>query len=241
METYIGCSGYYYNHWKGLFYPEDLPKRKWLIYYSEHFNTVEINNTFYRMPEEKSIKNWYSITPANFIFSIKGLRFITHLKKLSVDNLLLDSLNQFQHIAGKLEEKTGPVLWQLPGNFKLNLAKLEKFCSVLSTEFQHVFEFRNETWFIEPVYDILKNYDHVICIVSGPDKVPEVVKAISETSYIRFHGKNSWYSGNYRNEDLIEWKEKLRNIHAGKLFAYFNNDANAYAINNGRYFASLFV
>jgi uncharacterized protein YecE (DUF72 family) len=105
METYIGCSGYYYNHWKERFYPESLPKKQWLVFYAEHFNTVEINNTFYRLPEEKSVKNWYSITPSQFVFAVKGYRYITHIKKLIVDDASLEYLNKFEHLAGVLHKK----------------------------------------------------------------------------------------------------------------------------------------
>jgi uncharacterized protein YecE (DUF72 family) len=240
MEKYIGCSGYYYNHWKSLFYPEDMPRNKWLIYYAEHFNTVEINNTFYKMPDEKSVKNWYSVTPADFVFAVKGFRFITHLKKLNADNIFIDYLNRFQQTAGLLKEKTGPLLWQLPGNFGKNIPKLEKFCSLLSIDFHHVFEFRNETWFTPEVYELLKKYKHGLCIISGPASNPEGIKITSEIAYIRFHGENSWYRDSYSNEALQDWKNKLDNVGADKLFAYFNNDMNAYAVKNGRYFASLY-
>jgi uncharacterized protein YecE (DUF72 family) len=241
MEKFIGCSGFYYNHWKGLFYPENLPKKEWLVYYSEHFNTVEINNTFYRMPEEKALKNWHEITPVNFKFSVKGYRFITHMKKLSVDDTLIDFLERFQYTTAMLKEKLGPVLWQLPGNFKMNKEKLERFCSVLSSEFSHVFEFRDKTWFTQEVFDVLAKYKYGLCIVSAPDKTPEILKLTSDTAYVRFHGKGSWYSDNYSDEDLQEWKNKLENISPDRMFAYFNNDMNAYAVNNGRYFASLFA
>src|SRR5665647_2644372 len=167
MKKYIGCSGFYYNHWKGPFYPQDLSKSKWLPFYAEHFNTVELNNTFYRMPEEKAVKNWYAVTPANFIFAVKGYRYISHLKKLSIDAESLQSLEQFYRIAGLLKEKLGPVLWQLPGGFAVNIPKLEKFCSVLSTEFKNVFEFRNVSWFTQGVYDVLEKYSIGLCIVSG--------------------------------------------------------------------------
>lgn len=240
MEKYIGCSGYYYNHWKGLFYPEDMPRNKWLIYYAQHFNTVEINNTFYKMPDEKSVKNWYSVTPSDFVFAVKGFRFITHQKKLNTDDIFIDYLNRFQQTTGFLKDKTGPILWQLPGNFGKNIPKLEKFCSLLSTDFHHVFEFRNETWYTPEVYDLLEKYRHGLCLISGPASVSGIVKNTSDIAYIRFHGENSWYRDNYSNEALQAWKNKLDNLGAEKLFAYFNNDMNAYAVNNGRYFALIY-
>ncbi|HAH23801.1 MAG TPA: DUF72 domain-containing protein [Prolixibacteraceae bacterium] len=240
METLIGCSGYYYNHWKGLFYPPTLPKKKWLSYYSEHFNTVEINNTFYKMPEEKTLRNWYELTPPNFVFSLKGFRNITHLKKLSYDATLLDSLDQFLHTAAALKDKSGPILWQLPPSLKVDIPKLEKFCSLLSHDFQHVFEFRDVSWWTQEVYDVLEKYKHSLCIVSAPGKIPEVIMTTSETAYVRFHGKGSWYNDNYSNEDLQSWKQRLEPIPAQRLYAFFNNDTNAYAVGNALYLASLY-
>lgn len=241
MEIHIGCSGYYYNHWRDLFYPEDLPKKNWLVYYSGHFNTVEINNTFYRMPLENTVKNWYSITPKSFTFSIKAYRYFTHLRKLIIDNAFRQNLHQFMKLAGLLKEKAGPVLWQFPAGFKVNLSRLESLCRILPGDFRHVFEFRNETWFDDTVYDILEKYKHSICIVSGPGNVPRVIKTTSPVAYIRFHGEGSWYSDNYSNEALESWKEALAGLNPSELWAYFNNDANAYAVNNARYLASLYV
>jgi uncharacterized protein YecE (DUF72 family) len=241
MELFIGCSGYYYNHWKGLFYPEDLPKKQWLIYYSRYFNTVELNNSFYMMPRESSFKNWYDITPANFVFSVKGYRFFTHRKKLVIDDSFKELLNTFQNLAGILKEKAGPVLWQFPRNFAADNDKLENFCRLLSRDFQHVFEFRNESWFSNDIYEILDHYDFSLCIVSSPASQPYIFQNTSKVAYIRFHGEGSWYNDNYSNESLISWKEKLSSIKAEKLYAYFNNDANAFAVNNGKYFTSLFT
>jgi uncharacterized protein YecE (DUF72 family) len=241
MKKLIGCSGYYYKHWIGLFYPDDLPKNKWLIYYADHFKTVEINNTFYRMPDEKAVRNWYAITPADFVFAVKGYRYFTHLKKFNTDDEFKDNLCKFQHIAGLLKEKAGPLLWQLPRNFTVNTEKLEKFCSLLSTGFQHVFEFRNEGWFKQEVYDILSKHNHALCIVSGPSGVPKVIVTTTRFAYIRFHGEGSWYNDNYSEESLRQWKTKLENTRVSDIYAYFNNDINAYAISNAKYFRQLFL
>ena len=240
MKTYIGCSGYYYNHWKGRFYPPTLSKKQWLVFYAQHFNTVEINNTFYKMPVEKTLQNWYDITPADFVFSLKGFRYITHQKKLSYDNDLLDYVDQFLRTASTLKEKSGPILWQFPGSFKMNIPKLEKFCTLLSHDFDHVFEFRDVSWFTLGVYEVLEKYRHSLCIVSAPGNIPEVFKATSPTAYVRFHGKFSWYNDLYNEQDLQWWKRELELLPAQKLYAFFNNDTNAYAINNGLFLASLF-
>lgn len=240
METFIGCSGYYYNHWKGPFYPATLPKKQWLSFYAQHFNTVEINNTFYKMPQEKTLRNWVELTPPDFVFSLKGFRNITHLKKLAYDATLLDDLNQFLHTAAALKDKSGPILWQLPPSLKMDIPKLEKFCSLLSHDFQHVFEFRDVSWWTQEVYDVLEKYRHCLCIVSAPGKIPEVIKATSETAYVRFHGKNSWYDDNYSDEDLNLWKQQLELLPVQKMYVFFNNDINVYSVYNGQYLASQF-
>jgi uncharacterized protein YecE (DUF72 family) len=239
MQVHIGCSGFHYDHWREKFYPEDLAKTKWLEYYAGHFKTVEINNSFYRMPTEKTVKNWYSVTPEKFIFSVKGPQYITHRKKLSVDEPMQSYLTQFQKIVSFLGEKTGPILWQLPGYYNPNPQKFEIFCKLISKDFDHIFEFRNDKWFNNEIYNILQKYGLGLCIVSSP-KVQGVVKATSETAYIRLHGKGSMYSDNYSDQDLVEWKNKLVKLDAKKLFAYFDNDANAYAVYNAKTLAKMF-
>lgn len=240
MEKYIGCSGYYYNHWKEIFYPGNLPKKQWLIYYSGHFNTVEINNTFYRMPDEKTIKNWYAITPEKFIFAVKGYRYFTHLRKFNIDREFRENLNVFQKTVSALEEKTGPLLWQLPRNFTGNIEKLSAFCKLLSTGFRHVFEFRNESWFVKEVFEVLSVYGHGLCIVSAPSSIPAIVASSREFAYIRFHGEGAWYRDNYSEEAIRRWKENLEQIKVNTIYAYFNNDVNGYAINNAKSLISMF-
>lgn len=192
------------------------------------------------MPEEKAVKNWYDITPADFVFSVKGYRYITHLKKLTVDESTIDFLERFQHTAALLKEKLGPLLWQLPGNFPANVQKLDKFCSLLSTDFRHIFEFRNSSWFSQEVYDVLAKYKHGLCIISAPREFSGVLKLTCPVAYIRFHGKGSWYADNYSNEELQKWKKIIDELPAEKLYAYFNNDVNGYAVYNGKYLASLY-
>lgn len=217
-----------------------MAKNKWLIYYSGNFNTVEINNSFYKIPDEKSVKNWYATTPGDFVFSIKGYRFLTHQKKLNTDSIFIQTLTDFERMISHFKEKTGPVLWQFPGNFNADLKKLDKFCSVLSSSFNHVFEFRNKTWFTEDVYDILQRYNFDLCIVSGPSTVPSVIRSFSSLAYIRFHGEGAWYNDNYSTDSLIEWKNKLLSVNPGYLYAYFNNDIHGYAVNNAKFLASQF-
>lgn len=240
LKKYIGCSGYYYNHWKGLFYPEDLAKTKWLPFYAQHFNTVEINSSFYHIPLDSTINNWYRITPPHFVFTLKGYRFVTHLKKLNIDTSILELLYDFQRKAYLLKDKLGCILWQLPKSLGMDLDKLEKFCKALDTSIPQVFEFRHGSWFNNEVNQLLSNYNCTFCILSAPDNIPETVYATSDTAYLRFHGKNGWYDDNYSEDQLNQWVDKLKPlVGVKKLFAYFNNDFHGFAVNNGIYFAKV--
>jgi uncharacterized protein YecE (DUF72 family) len=241
MKTYIGCSGYHYSGWEKKFYPEDLHKDQWLEFYTKHFNTVEINNTFYKMPTENSLKEWKNKTPANFKFTLKANRYFTHLKKLKIDDDFRNRLNSFTELTGNLEDQLGCILWQLPGNLHKNIPKLEKFCNLLNKDICHVIEFRHQSWFNEKVYIILKEYNISICILSAPGKLPEEVLATSDTAYLRFHGKNDWYNYNYSEEELKNWKKRISSLkEVSQFYAYFNNDQHAYAVDNAKTFSSLF-
>lgn len=235
IKKHIGCSGYYYNHWKNIFYPEGLAKNKWLPYYAQYFNTVEINSSFYHLPLDSSLNNWYNITPANFTFTLKGYRFITHMKKLNVDAELTELVNVFQRKAYLLKDKLACILWQLPGSVKADTNKLETFCRILDISIPQVFEFRHTSWFTPETLEILKNNNCTLCILSAPGNLPEILETTSNVAYIRFHGINGWYNDNYSNEQLDKWAEKIRSLQAEQLYAYFNNDFNGFAVNNGLY------
>lgn len=239
IEKYIGCSGYYYKHWIGIFYPDDMPKDQWLPYYSRHFNTVEINSSFYHLPLDSSLTNWYNITPGDFVFTLKGYRFITHLKKLKVDTALLEILHDFQRKSGLLKDKLGCILWQLPKSQGKDMQKLENFCRALEVSVPNVFEFRHASWYTPEVYELLKNYNCSLCTLSAPGNLPEMTPSTSEIAYIRFHGINGWYDDNYSDEQLNQWADKVRVMKVNKLFAYFNNDFHGFAVNNGIYFSKI--
>lgn len=234
-KSLIGCSGYYYKHWIGIFYPTDMPKYKWLPYYAEHFDTVEINSSFYHMPQDNAVLNWYKITPPNFVFTLKGNRFITHLKKLHIDTALIDTVHQFQQKALLMKEKLGCILWQLPASEGLNLLKLEAFCNILDKDLKHVFEFRHNSWFVKEVFALLNHFNFTICMLSAPGNIPELLLTTSDTAYIRFHGKNGWYNDNYSNEQLDTWGENIRKLNVETAYAYFNNDFHGFAVQNGKY------
>ncbi len=233
MNTFIGCSGYSYNDWKESFYPEELPKDQWLSFYAEKFNTVEINHSFYKFPEEAIMEKWLKQTPADFRFSIKGHRFFTHLKKFKVDDSFKEKLDNFQSSLQPLKEKAGCVLWQLPGNLHKNISKLESFCQHLDMNFTHVVEFRHQSWFDDEVYELLKESKVAFCSLSAPDQLPDDLIVTHKTAYVRFHGKKEWYDYLYSHDQLEKWKKRLNESkEIEQLFIYFNNDKHGNAVKN---------
>lgn len=240
MKKYIGCSGYYYKDWKRKFYPESLPQKKWFDYYTQHFNAVEINNTFYNMPTVEKLKNWHDSAPEDFAFAIKGNRFFTHQKKLKIDEAFKDRLKEFQDLLSHLGDKTGCVLWQLPRNLKQNTEKLEAFCQLLDNHQKHVLEFRHHSWWDIRIYEILRKYKVAFCLVSTPVDLPEDPIQTADFTYFRFHGSNEWYNHDYQEDELKRWKNKLsamKNLTA--FFAFFNNDYNANAVQNAQAFRGM--
>jgi uncharacterized protein YecE (DUF72 family) len=229
-KYYIGCSGWHYEHWRGLYYPEGLAKSKWLQFYAKQFNTVELNNSFYHLPTEKAFTTWRESSPDNFIFAVKVSRYITHIKRLKN----LDSaVENFLSHARFLKNKLGPLLYQLPPNMKRNDEVLEKFLSSLPQNYQHVFEFRHESWLDDSVFHILQRYNVGLCVFDMPGFTCPLV-ATADFAYIRFHGSESLYSSCYSDEELSQWAGKITRL--GKnvkfVYIYFNNDAEAFAVKN---------
>jgi uncharacterized protein YecE (DUF72 family) len=228
MNLYIGCSGWYYNDWIKTFYPNNLDKREWLIFYSKHFNSVEVNSTFYRFPNINMVEGWYNKTPKNFYITLKANRQITHIKKLKNVNHLLKNFYQY---ANFIKDKLGCILFQLHPNIKKDIKLLEEFINILDEKKKNVIEFRNISWYNKKVYNILEENNIGFCIVSAP-KLPEKVIITANFGYIRFHGKKNWYNYKYSKNELNRWVKKIKNINLNELFIYFNNDYNAYAVSN---------
>jgi uncharacterized protein YecE (DUF72 family) len=226
----IGCSGWHYDHWRGLYYPEGLSKSNWLQFYAQQFNTVELNNSFYHLPTEKAFTTWRESSPDNFTFAVKVSRFITHVKRL---RNLESAPETFLSRARLLEHKLGPLLYQLPPNMKRNDELLDNFLRPLPQEYQHVVEFRHHSWIDDAVFDILHQYNAGLCIFDMPGLTCPLV-ATSDFAYIRFHGSANLYASSYSNEELAQWAGKI--AHLGKnlkaIYIYFNNDAEAFAVKN---------
>ena len=239
-KIYVGTSGYSYQHWRCRFYPENLPSSKWLQFYSQHFKTVELNFTFYRLPLQKNFKDWYEKTPKEFKFVIKGSRFITHIKRL---NNCRRPLREFFNRAKSLKEKLTCCLWQLPPSFKCDLERLDKFTKILKTHYsfcRHTFEFREKSWFNPQTYGILSKNNINLCIADSPDfKTP--TESTSSFIYLRFHGSETTYGSRYSDKELRTWSRKAKNWLKDKklLFAFFNNDAQAFAVDNALKFKEL--
>ncbi|MBE9469751.1 MAG: DUF72 domain-containing protein [Chloroflexi bacterium] len=229
-KYYIGCSGWHYDHWRGLYYPEGLSRSKWLQFYAQQFNTVELNNSFYRLPTEKAFVTWHESSPHNFAFAVKVSRFITHMKRLKK---VESAMGGFLSRARLLQHKLGPLLYQLPPNMKRNDELLQNFLSLLPPEQQHVFEFRHQSWIDDAVFNILRQYNCGLCIFDMPGFTCPLV-ATTDFAYIRFHGSANLYVSCYSDEELSQWAGKT--AHLGKnlkaIYIYFNNDAQAFAIKN---------
>jgi len=230
-DVRIGCSGFLYEHWRRNFYPETFSRSYWLEYYSRHFSTVELNVTFYRLPERESFVKWYSSTPEGFIFSLKGSRFITHSKKLRD---CAEPLEAFFSRASLLREKLGIILWQLPPTFNVDPERLEEFLEALKPyDMRNTFEFRNRTWINKKVIQVLQKEKAALCMADWPDFLDEL-PLTADFVYIRRHGEGGSYTTSYSTEKL---KKDARCIKAyikqkKDVFVYFNNDAFGYAPKN---------
>ncbi len=227
---YIGTSGWHYDHWRHRFYPEEVVKARWLEFYAGHFTTVELNNSFYRLPSEAAFAAWCNSSPANFTFAVKVSRFITHIKRLKEAE---EAVERFITRARILGEKLGPFLYQLPPNMHRDDERLESFLSALPRGMKHVFEFRHQSWLEERVFEILRKHSVGFCIFDMPDlSCPLVTTA--DFAYIRFHGSTGLYRSYYSDEELADWAERLTNLTANlkAVYIYFNNDAEAFAVRN---------
>ncbi|MGB9937828.1 MAG: DUF72 domain-containing protein [Methanobacterium sp.] len=228
-KYYLGCSGWYYDDWKGRFYPEKLSKSKWLEYYSKYFNTVEINNTFYRFPSEKIVKGWYKRTPDYFKITLKANQIITHRKRFKDTQNII---KRFYSLSENLEDKLAYILFQLPPNISKDIDFLKKAVQQLDSTKNNVIEFRHPSWFDIEVYELLKDFNVNFCSISSSE-FPEEIIVIKNTGYVRFHGKGTErYIYSYSENELKTWKEKIKNSNASKVFCYFNNDYEAHAPQN---------
>ncbi|HKJ87247.1 MAG TPA: DUF72 domain-containing protein [Gammaproteobacteria bacterium] len=226
----IGTSGWQYDHWRGPFYPQDLPKKAFLEHYAEHFDTTEINSFFYGVPKAETVRRWREEVPEGFRFAVKASRYITHMKKLKDPE---PSLERFWEGAEGLGSRMGPVLFQLPPNWGLNLDRLRRFLEALPSGVRYAFEFRDRSWFDDSVYQLLEEHNAAFCIYElGGRSTPCL--ATADFVYIRLHGPEEEYRGSYGDEALQLWAERLRQWREeGKGgYLFFDNDEAGFAARN---------
>jgi uncharacterized protein YecE (DUF72 family) len=229
MTIRIGTSGWVYPHWRGPFYPQELRQKDWFGYYARQFDTVEINNTFYRLPTQAVFNSWRSQAPPGFVYSVKASRFLTHVKRLKDPE---QPLQAFFDGAANLEETLGPILYQLPPNWTPDPARFRHFLEALPKGYSHVVEFRDARWFTEEVFQLMERRGVSHCIHDKyPLSVPQRVTA--NPVYVRLHGDPE-PEGNYTIEDLETMAGKIRSWQEQRLdvYIYFNNDWEGYAVNN---------
>lgn len=230
-KLHIGTSGWKYKHWKGTFYPEGLKDKDEFNYYAQHFNTVEINNSFYRLPEIATFEAWGHKAPVSFVYAVKVSRYITHLKKLKVDK---DSLDLFFSRTAHLGKKEGPLLFQLPPRWRLNLERFKHFLAALPAGRRYVFEFREPGWYNREVYDEMAKYNCAFCIYElAGHRSPIMVT--SDFVYVRLHGPGAnKYQGSYSKRQLNAWAKRCNTwLDEGKdVYIYFDNDEKGYAAFN---------
>jgi uncharacterized protein YecE (DUF72 family) len=215
MNLYVGTSGYSYKEWKGTFYPEDLPEKQMLRFYGEHFRSVEINNTFYRMPKSSVLEAWAQEVPADFSFVLKAPQRITHIERLKDAG---DSVSYLLDVAGVLKERLGPLLFQLPPNLKKDASRLREFLALLPTNRRVAMEFRHESWFDEEVFQLLRDHQAALCIAEAEDGVTVPFVSTAEWGYLRLRRPD------YGDAELKGWVDKVRGPGWRDVFIFFKHE-----------------
>ncbi len=228
----VGCSGWQYAAWRGVLYPKGCAQRDWLAVYAREFPTVEVNSSFYRLPRRDAVARWVTQVPPDFVFAVKAARYLTHIKRLTTiaegTPLLLERIEPMIE-AGRL----GPLLWQLPPNFRRDDERLKQALAELPQQHRHAFEFRDESWFADEVYALLR--EHGVATVLAHDSrrpLPEPPQT-ADFHFARFHCGARGRRGNYSDREIEAWSARMRDLaKTGEVFAYFNNDWEGFAIRN---------
>lgn len=227
----IGCSGWHYDHWRGSFYPEGLKPADRLAFYAERFDAVEINNTFYSLPDKGTVADWTGSVPAGFRFVVKASRYLTHMKKLKDAEEPIDRL--FAAI-GPLGDRLGPVLFQLPGRWHANPERLDAFLAQLPDDHAYAVECRDASWHDAPVYEVLRRHDAAFVIYDYAGTAAPFQATSSSLVYLRLHGPGAAYRGSYDAAALDAWAERIAAWRDGgrSVWCFFDNDEKAYAPRN---------
>jgi uncharacterized protein YecE (DUF72 family) len=232
----IGCSGWMYDSWRGRLYPDRCAKRRWLEVYSRHFDTVEVNSTFYRLARREAVAGWIEHSPAEFLFAVKASRYLTHIKRL-ID--IADGIKRFYEPLEPMIEagRLGPVLWQLPENFHRDDERLAGWLELLDTvpPTRHTIEFRHESWFVPSVMQALRARGVALTIGDHPSRPFQSYEATADWRFVRFHYGARGRKGNYSATEIAEWAKRIARWRSREeVYVYYNNDWNSYAPNNAK-------
>lgn len=232
MELRIGTSGWHYKHWRERYYPASLTPQHMLRFYAQDFDSVEINNSFYRLPSDQAMDKWRLCTPVDFRFAVKGSRYITHRKKLADPE---SALTRFMPIVDRLERKLGPILFQLPPHWHCNVERLNTFLHALPSGHRFSFELRDPTWHTAEVYRALRRHNAAFCLFDlAGFQTP--VELTADFVYVRLHGPGGKYQGDYSQTALGSWARRLERWSSRLMaaYVYFDNDEAAYAVKNAK-------
>ena len=241
-QTFFGTSGWHYNDWIGEFYPPEITGYRELAYHAGFFNTVENNSSFYRIASEPTYKIWDKMTPSGYKFSMKLNKQITHFNKLQVSDEVRERVDYILDTTQALGDKTGALLIQLPASFKFDLDRLDTFLAFFTKEvrsrsfvFDLAIEFRNNYWFVEETYTLLRNYN-VALVVANSSRYPGARELTANVAYIRMHGPTKLFASSYSDEQLEELAGYIQSISSvvERIYVYFNNDFHSYAIKNAQ-------
>jgi|SRR5579864_2312298 len=234
---YVGTSGWQYKHWRRIFYPEKLPQRLWLPFYAERFQTVEVNNTFYNLPEKSVFANWADVSPNDFVFALKMSRYLTHLKRLHDPE---EPVHRFIERAGALGRKTGPILLQLAPSHQANLQLLDSALAAFPKDVRLAVEFRHPSWFTDAARELLERHHVALCLADSPRRKQPLWRTAA-WGFVRFHEGTGANAPGYERDALKRWVERIAERWAPDqdAYCYFNNDTAGYAIRDAMTFAEL--
>lgn len=235
MKIHIGCSGWFYWHWRGIFYPDTKRTDTWFPHYTATFKTVELNAPFYKWPKLATVKSWVRNAPEGFRYSVKVNRIITHDMRLVRTRMLVEEFCAVEKILGP---KLGCFLFQFPPSYRYTASRLKSITTQLDPQYRNAVEFRHKSWWRETVYRKFRERGLIFCAVSAP-RLPDDLVRTQEVIYARLHGRSRWYRHDYTPAELEEWARKITESGAHEAWIYFDNDRDAFAIKNAQELARL--